>query len=63
MKDFEQILDEAIKMVNQKAEKELKGLIVTSIRNVKGRFHWTTQETMDFMSTPPDKQARYVQMV
>ena len=53
------LIEEEVKKVEQKAEERE----VASIRSLKEKMKMTTQEAMDAMSIPTDRQARYAQMV
>ena len=58
-REMQLIIDEEVKKAEQKAEERE----VASIRSLKEKMKLTTQEAMDAMSIPTDRQARYAQMV
>lgn len=58
-REIQLIIDEEVKKVEQKAEERE----VASIRSLKEKMQLTTQEAMDAMSIPTDRQARYAKMV
>jgi len=50
-------------IIDEEAEKKIEKQQIETIRNIKETLKLTTQQAMDAMKIPSDKQVRYANMV